>query len=74
MPRPGVEPSSMPQEHDCVRLIEAVTDNGENFPAGTTGAVVSVYKGGEAFEVEVIKSLCESAVITVLASQLEKQK
>jgi hypothetical protein len=64
----------MPQEHDCVRLIEAVIEDGESFPAGTTGVVVSVYNGGEAFAVEVIKSLCESAVITVLSSQVEALK
>jgi hypothetical protein len=64
----------MPQEHDCVRLIETVTEDGENFPAGTTGVIVSVYKGGEAFAVEVIKSLYESAVITVLSSQVEALK
>lgn len=61
----------MPQEHDCVRLIETVTEDGESFPAGTTGVVVSVYNGGEAFEVEVIKSLNESSLITVFASQVK---
>lgn len=64
----------MPQEHDCVRLIEAETEDGESFPAGTTGVVVSVYNGGEAFGVEVFKSLYESAIITVFASQLEASK
>ncbi len=58
-------------EHDYVRLITEVEDDGETFPAGTTGAIVSVYNYGEAFAVEVVKNDIESSVITVIASQLE---
>ncbi|MFA6960090.1 MAG: DUF4926 domain-containing protein [Opitutaceae bacterium] len=58
-------------EHDCIRLIQNVEDDGEIFPAGTTGAIVSVYNDCEAFAVEVVKNDKESSVITVFPSQLE---
>jgi len=57
-----------------VRLIASVDDGGETFPAGTTGAIVSVYRNGEAFAVEVIEGRKEPAVVTVLASQLEADR
>lgn len=41
------------RELDRVRLLSAVTgDDAQCVPAGSTGAVVGIYAGGEAFEVE----------------------
>jgi len=59
------------KEHDRVRLIKAVDDEGETFPVGTTGVIVSVYRGGEAFAVEVLEDRRESAIVTVPVSKLE---
>lgn len=59
-----------PSEHDCVRLIGTVIDECETFPAGTTGAVVSVYNGGEAFAVEVRKGRKLPVIIVVPASRI----
>ena len=60
------------KEHDHVRLIEPVEDEGATFPVGTTGAIVSVYRHGEAFAVEVIEGRKEPAIVTVHATQLER--
>jgi len=66
-----MQPLGIFHEHDYVRLVAAVNDDGKIFPVGTTGAIVSVYNNGEAFAVEVVKDHKESSVITVFASQLE---
>jgi ribosomal protein L21E len=62
----------MPEEHDCVRLTQVVIDEGEIFPAGTAGTVVSVYNRGEAFAVEVVDHRKVPAIIVVPASHLER--
>jgi len=59
------------KEHAIVRLTAVVNDQEGTFPVGTTGAVVSVYNGGQAFAVEVVDGLKKPAVITVLAAQVE---
>lgn len=60
-----------PSEHDCVRLIETVAEDCENFLAGATGIVVNVYNGGEAFAVEVIEGRKLPEIILVPALRLE---
>ena len=59
------------EEHAHVRLLEPVDEDGETFPVGTTGAVVSVYNHGEAFAVEVVEGRTELTILTVPASKLE---
>ncbi len=59
------------KEHDRVRLVQPIEDDGEIFPAGATGAVVSVYNKGEAFAVEIATGRKNSTIITALASRLE---
>lgn len=59
------------EEHAHVRLLEPVDEDGETFPVGTTGAVVSVYNNGEAFAVEVVEGRTELTILTVPASKLE---
>lgn len=68
---PAIQRSRVIEEHATVRLTAVVNDEGATFPVGTTGAVVSVYNGGQAFAVEVVNGLKEPTVITVLAAQLE---
>jgi hypothetical protein len=58
-------------EHDLVRLTAEVNQDGATFPIGTTGAVVSIYKGGQAFAVEIIEGRPEPVAITVQTTQLE---
>ncbi len=59
-------------EHDCVRLLVPVSEDGETVKAGSEGAIVSVYNGGEAYAVEFIDGRKIPAVITVYAAQLER--
>lgn len=58
-------------DHARVRLLAPVEEDGEYFPVGTTGAVVGVYRGGEAFAVEVVEGRGEPAILTVPAAKLE---
>ncbi|MCR6655010.1 MAG: DUF4926 domain-containing protein [Opitutus sp.] len=57
-------------EHDVVRLVEPVEEDGEIFAAGTRGAIVSVYNEGEVFAVE-LEGKAGPTVITVSVQQLE---
>jgi type III restriction enzyme len=59
------------EEHAHVRLLESIEEDGDSFPVGTTGAVVSVYNGGEAFAIEVVEGRRQPAIITVPATALE---
>lgn len=52
-----------------VRLTSAVRDGDVAYPAGSTGTIVHVYRGGEALEIEVTTPL--HGVITVGAAAVE---
>ncbi len=59
------------EEHAHVRLLESIVEDGETFPVGTTGSVVSVYNHEDAFAVEVVEGRSKPAILTVPASKLE---
>lgn len=59
------------KEHDTVRLVSAVHDEGEVFAAGTVGAIIGVYNNGEAFAVELQNSRREPVILRVPAAFLE---
>lgn len=58
-------------EHDLVKLTDALADEGTVFPAGTVGTVVSVYRGGEAYAVELERAHGHPVVVTLRSHQLE---
>lgn len=68
-------PTSLPSrarpllaEHSLVRLASDLDVDRRTIPAGSTGAIVSIWAGGEAYEVEFIEPF--HAVVTVAAPQL----
>ncbi|AWN39015.1 DUF4926 domain-containing protein [Methylobacterium radiodurans] len=59
------------RELDHVRLLSAVTgDDAQCVPAGTTGTVVGIYAGGEAFEVEFTRPVDTLATVDGRAGTL----
>ena len=57
-----------PNEHDCVSLLEAVTDDeGQTVAEGTVGTIVSVWMPGQAFEVEFTEP---QAILTLQQHQI----
>lgn len=62
---PAVDPIP---EHSMVRLLTALTADG--LEAGTAGAVVHVYEGGEDYEVEFVIA-GKSKLVTVPGTKLE---
>lgn len=58
-------------EHSRVRLTATVQEAGEVVPAGSEGAIVSVYEDGKAYAVEFVAGRKVPAVVTVYAAQLE---
>ncbi len=64
-------PPGKGQKDSRVRLLAKVEEAGEVVPAGSEGAIVSVYDGGKACVVEFVAGQKTPAVITVYASQLE---
>jgi hypothetical protein len=61
------------QEYDVVRLRRPLADGSVPVPVGTMGAVVMVYEGGRAYEVE----FCDEkgatlALLTLEEGDLEK--
>lgn len=70
-PPPATRRESPIAEHAGVRLTLDVTEEGETFPRGTEGTVVSVYGDGEGYAVEVTQGRNEPVVVTVEAHQVE---
>lgn len=65
------EPGAMLRELDDVRvLIDVVTDDGDTIAAGTEGAVVAVWNGGEAYDVEFPEPM--GALSTVKSADLAR--
>jgi type III restriction enzyme len=58
-------------EHALVKLTRSLTDEGTNFPAGAVGTVISVYRDGEAYAVELERSNEHPVIVTLRAIQLE---
>lgn len=56
-------------EYDRVRLTAGLSDQGKTYPAGSTGTVVHVHRGGVAFEVEITAPM--HGVVTVAANAVE---
>ncbi len=59
-------------EHDCVRLLVPVVEEGHDFAVGTIGAVVSIYEGGKGYAVELAAPTGNPVVATLLANQVER--
>lgn len=59
-------------EHDVVRVRHDLESEGYSLRAGMIGAIVSVYREGEAFAVEFPDLDSGSAVVTLRRNQIEK--
>jgi hypothetical protein len=60
------------KEHDIVQVQSDVQIEGQNLRAGMRGAVVSVYRDGEAFAVEFTDLANGPDVVILLRGQIEK--
>ena len=72
-PQTAENPPSF-KEHDVVRTITDIEIEGEKIMRGTEGAVVSVYRNGEAYAVEFVSAQSSMVVVTVYPKQLEAVK
>ena len=63
-------PAKVFREHEVVRAITNIENEGEKVAKGTEGTVVSVYRNGEAYAVEFVAQ-ASMVVVTVYANQLE---
>ena len=66
--RPDAAANSIFAELSMVRLKAARRYGETELPAGTQGAIVFVYRGGEAYEVEFIEPI--ATVLTLTADDL----
>jgi predicted GTPase len=57
-------------EHGRVRLLADLTARDVKLPAGSEGAIVSVYEDGEAYAVEFVYGLASPVVVTLTRSQV----
>lgn len=71
---PSATPATVFKEHDVVRAITHIENEGEKVAKGTEGTVVSVYRDGEAYAVEFAAGQSSMVVVTVYAKQLEAVK
>ena len=71
---PSAAAAQVFNEHDVVRVISNIENEGEKIAKGTEGTVVSVYRNGEAYAVEFASGQSYMAVVTVYAKQIEAVK
>jgi type III restriction enzyme len=71
---PSAAAAQVFKEHDVVRVISHIENEGEKIAKGTEGTVVSVYRNGEAYAVEFVSGQSSMVVVTVYAKQLEAVK
>ena len=71
---PAAAPARVFKEHDVVRAITNIENEGEKVAKGTEGTVDSVYRNGEAYAVEFVAGQSSMVVVTVYANQLEAAK
>lgn len=70
-PPPG---ATFIKEHDVVRAIVTIENEGEKIAKGTEGTVVSVYRGGAGYAVEFAAGKSSMVVVTVYPNQIEVVK
>ena len=64
-------PGQVFAEHDLVMLNEPYTEEGTTFTAGFVGTVVSVYRNGEAYAVELERQGAPPVVAIIRGEKLE---
>jgi type III restriction enzyme len=68
---PVKRPGHVFVEHDLVKLTQACTEEGTTFPPGIVGTVVSVYRNGEAYAVELERVGAPPVVAIIPGEALE---